>query len=88
MTLWREFSTPPTLSRERERGVLTPNWAGSVRVCFVGFCPHQPTCARNAIFGTIYIDMCSLSLKTTLLKRLTYAGDGMGVDAFCIKEVA
>ena len=40
------------------------------------------------IFDIIYGDMGSLSLQTTLLKRGNYAGDGMGVDAFCIKEVA
>ena len=41
MTFWREFSTPH-LSRERERSVLTPNWAGSVRVCFVDFGHTNP----------------------------------------------
>ena len=32
--------------------------------------------------------MNSLCLHKTLLERMTYAESGMGVDAFCIKEVA
>ena len=32
--------------------------------------------------------MHTLSLQLTLLKRVTYAGNGMGVEAFCVKEVA
>ena len=32
--------------------------------------------------------MNSLSLQMTLLRRLTYVGDGMGVGLYCIKEVA
>ena len=40
------------------------------------------------IFDIIYGDMGSLCLQMTLLKRLTYAGNGMGVGAFCVKEVA
>ena len=39
-------------------------------------------------FGIIHGDMDLLSLQKTLLERRNYAGDGMGVDAFCDKEVA
>ena len=90
MTFGREFSTP-CLSRERERSVLTPNPTGSVRGCFVGWPPSiaiHPTCARNTIYDIIYALMDTLSQLTTLFERRTYAGDGMGVSAFCLKEVA
>ena len=59
-----------------------------MRVCFVDFGPHQPTCERNANYDIIHGGMDSLSLQKTLLERRNYAGDGMGVDAFCDKEVA
>ena len=39
-------------------------------------------------FGIIHGDMDSLSLQKTLLERMTYAGDGMGMETFCVKEVA
>ena len=32
--------------------------------------------------------MNSLSQQRALLERRNYAGGGMGVDAFCVKEVA
>ena len=32
--------------------------------------------------------MNSFYLQTTLLRRVNYAGDGMDVDAFYVKEVA
>ena len=32
--------------------------------------------------------MSSLCLQTTLLERVNYAGDGMEMDAFYLKEVA
>ena len=40
------------------------------------------------VFDIIRGDMDSLSLQKTLLERRNYAGDGMGVGAFCVKEVA
>ena len=40
------------------------------------------------VFDIIRGDMCSLCLRTTLLRRRIYAGDGMGVEAFYFKEVA
>ena len=42
----------------------------------------------DGIFDIIRGDMGSLYLQTTLLEREAYAGDGMGVGAFCVKEVA
>ena len=78
MTFWREFSTPPrALSRERERSVLTPNPMGSDFINTGG-----------GNFGIIRGDVDSLSLQKTLLERMTYAGDGMGMGSFCDKEVA
>ena len=41
----------------------------------------------GGIFDTIGGDMGSLCLQTTLLERVTYAGDGMGVSSFYFKEV-
>ena len=41
----------------------------------------------DGIFGIMLADMDSLSLQKTLLERMTYAGDGMGVSAFWLKEV-
>ena len=40
------------------------------------------------VFDIIRGDMGSLCLQTTLLERRNYAGDGMGVGSFCLKEVA
>ena len=76
MMFGREFSTP-ALSRERERSVLTPNPMGSD---FIN--------TSDGIFDIIGGDTGSLCLQKTLLERMTYAGDGMGVGAFCVKEVA
>ena len=42
----------------------------------------------GGIFDIIGGDMSSLCLQTTLLMRANYADDGMGMGAFCIKEVA
>ena len=42
----------------------------------------------NGIFDIMLTDMDSLCLQMTLLERVTCAGDGMGVGAFCLKEVA
>ena len=67
----------PHLSRERERSVLTPNPTGS-----------DFNNTSGGIFDIIRGDVDSLSLQMTLLERVTYAGGGMGVGAFCVKEVA
>ena len=40
------------------------------------------------IFDIIRGDMDQLCLQTTLLARVNYAGDGIGVEAFYFKEVA
>ena len=39
-------------------------------------------------FGIIRTNMHSLSLQIAQLRRLTYAGNGMGVGLYCAKEVA
>ena len=76
MTFGREFS-PPALSGERERSVLTPNPTGSDFINTGG-----------RIFDIMSGYMNSLSLQITLLRRLTCADDGMGAGSFCVKEVA
>ena len=43
---------------------------------------------RGGIFDIMCGYMNSLSLQMTLLRRLTYAGDGMGVGLYFVKEVA
>ena len=42
----------------------------------------------DGVFDILWGQMDSLSLQKTLLERRNYAGDGMGVDAFYVKEVA
>ena len=42
----------------------------------------------GGVFDIMCGNMSSLCLQTTLLERRNYAVNGMGVDAFCIKEVA
>ena len=42
----------------------------------------------DGVFDIILRQMDSLSLQKTLLERRNYAGGGMGVDAFYVKEVA
>ena len=42
----------------------------------------------DGVFDILLGQMNSLCLQKTLLERMTYAGDGMGVSAFCLKEVA
>ena len=42
----------------------------------------------DAIFDIILGQMGSLCLRTTLLERMAYDGDGMGVGLFYLKEVA
>ena len=42
----------------------------------------------DGFFDILFGQMNSLSLQTTLLRRVNYAGDGMGVGSFCVKEVA
>ena len=53
-----------------------------------GFNTLHSTNTGGGNFGIIRGDMDSLSLQKTLLERMTYAGDGMGVGAFYFKEVA
>ena len=42
----------------------------------------------GGFFDILMEEMDSLSLQKTLLERRNYAGGGMGVSAFCLKEVA
>ena len=56
---------------------------GGVRAGRMGWCHTS-----GRIYDIIRSDMDSLSLQKTLLERMTYAGDGMGVGAFYFKEVA
>ena len=44
--------------------------------------------AGDRIFGIIHTNMNSLSLQIALLRRLVYAGDGMGSVLYCAMEVA
>ena len=76
MTLRREFR-PPALSKGLGDSVLTPNPTGSDFISTAG-----------GVFDIIHGDMGSLCLQTTLLERINYAGDGMGVGSYCAKEVA
>ena len=42
----------------------------------------------DGVFDILQVQMNSLSLQKTLLERRNYAGDGMGVGSFYVKEVA
>ena len=43
---------------------------------------------ERRIFDIIRGQMNSLSLQIALLEQVVYAGVGMGIGSFCVKEIA